>query len=111
MDITVKDLGDGVAVLQLDGRLNMVTASCLRDHVGSAVASGQNRIAVDLTGIEFIDSSGLGALINGLKTARQAGGDLRIAAPNDQVKLVLQLTNMERLLTAYDSAETAFING
>jgi len=111
MDITVKDLGDGVAVLQLDGRLNMVTASCLRDHVGSAVASGQNRIAVDLAGIEFIDSSGLGALINGLKTARQAGGDLRIAAPNDQVKLVLQLTNMERLLTAYDSAETAFIDG
>ncbi|MET3767630.1 anti-sigma B factor antagonist [Marisediminicola sp. UYEF4] len=108
MDITVKDLGDGVAVLQLDGRLNMVTASCLRDHVGSAVSSGQNRIAVDLAGIEFIDSSGLGALINGLKTARQAGGDLRIAAPNDQVKLVLQLTNMERLLTAYDSAETAF---
>jgi len=111
MDITVKDLGDGVAVLQLDGRLNMVTASCLRDHVGSAVASGQNRIAVDLAGIEFIDSSGLGALINGLKTARQAGGDLRIAAPNDQVKLVLQLTNMQRLLTAYDSAETAFIDG
>ncbi len=111
MDITVKDLGAGVAVLQLDGRLNMVTASCLRDHVGSAVASGQNRIAVDLAGIDFIDSSGLGALINGLKTARQAGGDLRIAAPNDQVKLVLQLTNMERLLTAYDSAETAFIDG
>ena len=111
MDITVKELGDGVAVLQLDGRLNMVTASCLRDHVGSAVASGHNRIAIDLTGIDFIDSSGLGALINGLKTARQAGGDLRIAAPNDQVKLVLQLTNMERLLTAYDSAETAFVNG
>jgi anti-sigma B factor antagonist len=111
MDITVKNLGDGVAVLRLDGRLNMVTASCLRDHVGSAVASGQNRIAVDLAGIDFIDSSGLGALINGLKTARQAGGDLRIAAPNEQVKLVLQLTNMERLLTAYDSAETAFIDG
>lgn len=111
MDITITNLGDGVAVLKLDGRLNMVTASCLRDHVGTAVAGGQNRIAVDLTGIDFIDSSGLGALINGLKTARQAGGDLRIASPNDQVKLVLQLTNMERLLTAYDSAETAFTHG
>ncbi|MCY7325635.1 MAG: STAS domain-containing protein [Microbacteriaceae bacterium] len=111
MDITVKDLGDGVAVLHLDGRLNMVTASGLRDQVGTAVAGGRNRIAVDLTKIEFIDSSGLGALINGLKTARQAGGDLRIASPNEQVKLVLQLTNMERLLTAYDDAETAFIDG
>ena len=108
MDYTVKDLGGGVAVLSLDGRLNMVSAARLREAVTSTVAKGHVRIAVDLAKVDFMDSSGLGALISGLKTARQAGGDLRIAAPSEQVKLVLQLTNMERVLLAHESAETAF---
>jgi anti-sigma B factor antagonist len=108
MEYTVKDLGGGVAVLRLDGRLNMVSAARLREAVTSTVAKGHTRIAVDLAGVDFMDSSGLGALISGLKTTRQAGGDLRIAAPSEQVKLVLQLTNMERVLLAHERAETAF---
>jgi anti-sigma B factor antagonist len=108
MNYTVKDLGGGVAVLHLDGRLNMVSAARLREAVTSTVAKGHVRIAVDLADVDFMDSSGLGALISGLKTARQAGGDLRIAAPSEQVKLVLQLTNMERVLLAHERAETAF---
>jgi anti-sigma B factor antagonist len=108
MEYTVKDLGGGIAVLHLDGRLNMVSAARLREAVTSTVAKGHTRIAVDLAGVDFMDSSGLGALISGLKTTRQAGGDLRIAAPSEQVKLVLQLTNMERVLMAHERAETAF---
>jgi anti-sigma B factor antagonist len=108
MEYTVKDLGGGIAVLHLDGRLNMVSAARLREAVTSTVAKGHTRIAVDLAGVDFMDSSGLGALISGLKTTRQAGGDLRIAAPSEQVKLVLQLTNMERVLLAHERAETAF---
>ncbi|MEO6533529.1 MAG: STAS domain-containing protein [Pseudolysinimonas sp.] len=110
MEFTVIDRGADVAIIQPSGRLNMVSAGRLREVIAEVVAGGRTRIAVDLAGVDFIDSSGLGALISGLKTARQAGGDLRIAAPTDQVKLVLQLTNMERVLTAFDSAETAFSN-
>ena len=111
MDVTRKDIKSGVTVLQLAGKLNMVTAPDLRQEVGAAVASGKTRLVIDLSSVDFMDSSGLGALVNGLKTARQAGGDLRIAAPNEQVQLVLRLTNMERLLTAYDNVESAFVDG
>jgi anti-sigma B factor antagonist len=55
-----------------------------------------------------MDSSGLGALIGCLKAARQAGGDLRIAAVQPQVKMVLELTSMDRVLTSYASADEAF---
>ena len=48
-------------------------------------AAGSNRVVVDLAETQFLDSSGLGALIAGLKTTRQAGGDLRIARPERQV--------------------------
>lgn len=108
MNIHTKVLGDGVTVLKLVGKLNMVSASHLRDVISSAIVAGNSRLAIDLSGVDFMDSSGLGALINGLKTARQAGGDLRIASPTEQVQLVLELTNIDRVLKAYDDAENAF---
>lgn len=108
MKIHTKVLGDGVAVLKLEGKLNMVSAPHLREEVHSCVTAGNNHVAIDLNDVDFMDSSGLGALINGLKATRQAGGDLRIACPSEQVKMVLQLTNIDRVLKAYDSAESAF---
>jgi anti-sigma B factor antagonist len=111
MELLVRELSDGVAIVQADGRLNMVTAGRLRELLSQTVAGGHSRVVVDLAAVEFIDSSGLGALVSGLKTARQAGGDLRICSPNEQVKLVLKLTNIERVLSAYSDPETAFSNG
>ncbi len=108
MDISVTDVGNGVAVASLQGRLNMASAGRLREAVNAAVASGKTKITVDLAEVDFMDSSGLGALVNGLKVARQAGGDLRIAAPSEQVRLVLQLTNMDRFLTTVTDPRTAF---
>ena len=90
------------------GRLNMVTAPQLRDTVAEAIAGGATHVLVDLGDTEFMDSSGLGALIGALKMARQAGGDLRIANIRPQVKMVLELTSMDRVLTPYDTAEEAF---
>jgi anti-sigma B factor antagonist len=55
-----------------------------------------------------MDSSGLGALIAGLKSARQAGGDLRLARPNEQVRTVLSLTNLDRVLRARDTVDGAY---
>jgi anti-sigma B factor antagonist len=99
---------DGVTVVHPRGRLNMVAAPQLRELITAIVDGGATRIVVELSSTDFIDSSGLGALIAGLKTARQAGGDLRIAAPTAQVETVLALTNLNRVLKAYASAELAF---
>jgi anti-anti-sigma factor len=98
----------GVTVVRPDGRLNMVAAPALRKQLHDLVEGGNARVVVDLSATEFIDSSGLGALISGLKVARQAGGDLRIAAPTKQVITVLELTNLNRVLRAHDSADSAF---
>lgn len=93
---------------QPDGRLNMVAAPDLREQLHSLVREGNSRLVVDLSGVDSIDSSGLGALISGLKVARQAGGDLRIAAPGEQAVAVLELTNLNRVLKSYDHADSAF---
>lgn len=109
MEITHRANSDGVVVVIPAGKLNMVHAHHLREEVDAILAKGHNRLVVDLTNVEFLDSSGLGALIGCLKAARQANGDLRIASPTEQVKLVLQLTNLDRVLTPYTSADSAYV--
>jgi anti-anti-sigma factor len=86
----------------------MTAAPALREQLHGLVHGGHTRLVVDLSAVDAIDSSGLGALISGLKAARQAGGDLRIAAPSEQVTAVLELTNLNRVLKAYESADRAF---
>ena len=77
-------------------------------HVADLIGGGTSRIVVDLSGTGFVDSSGLGALIAGLKSARQAGGGLRLAAPTEQVLTILSLTNLDKVLRPRDSVAAAF---
>ncbi|MDQ0092344.1 STAS domain-containing protein [Paeniglutamicibacter psychrophenolicus] len=109
MELSHQAKGSYTEVLA-SGRLNMVSAPTLRAYVGEVVSSGSSRIVVNLAQTSFMDSSGLGALIGCLKAARQAGGDLRIAAVQPQVKMVLELTSMDRVLTSYSTTEEAFGN-
>jgi anti-sigma B factor antagonist len=108
MEFATQNIDELVAVIRGEGRLNMVSAPRLRSAVADAIEAGRPRIVVDLSGVEFMDSSGLGALVGCLKTTRQAGGDLRIAAPSEQVVMVLQLSNLDRILTSYASAADAY---
>jgi anti-anti-sigma factor len=96
-----------VIVLRPEGRLDLATAGELKECVATTVSGSQARLVIDLADVPFIDSSGLGALISGLKSARLAGGDLRIANPSEQAKLILQLTALERVMRPYSSLEEA----
>lgn len=108
VNFTTRTISSNVTVIKPTGRLNMAAASGLRKQLQDIVEGGSSRIVVDLSATEFIDSSGLGALISGLKIARQEGGDLRIAATPKQVGTVLELTNLNRVLPTYESVDTAF---
>jgi anti-sigma B factor antagonist len=101
------NLEDGVAILTCEGRLNMVAAPRLKTAIEQAVADGGTKVVVDISEATFIDSSGLGTLVAGLKRARQAGGDLRIAGAGEQAVAVLGLTNLDRILRPYPSVEAA----
>ncbi|MFC8192847.1 STAS domain-containing protein [Cellulomonas sp. NPDC057328] len=107
MEIGTDVRGGGVAVLRPQGRLTMVTAGELKAEVDRVVEAGDAVVVVDLTDTSFMDSSGLGALVGGLRRARAAGGDLRIACVGAQVMTVLRLTTMDRVLRPYGTVEDA----
>lgn len=99
---------DGVGVVVPRGRLTMASARQMREILLGLVSDGTTRVVVDMTETTFLDSSGLGALIAGLKSARQAGGDLRIVGPTPAVTTVFELTNLDKVLRPRDSVEEAF---
>jgi anti-sigma B factor antagonist len=88
------DLGSGECgghvVVALRGELDVLDAAAVAAAL-EAVAARQPRIIVDLAGLEFIDASGMAALARGRGHARNAGGDLLLAAPQRQVRRVLTI--------------------
>lgn len=107
MNIALDPGEQGRMVVRLRGRLDLLSATEVKQAIARAVAEGHPKVIADLQEVSFVDSSGLGALIGGLKAARQAGGDLRLAHPQEQARLILELTTLDRVLTVYPSLEEA----
>ncbi|WP_077490875.1 STAS domain-containing protein [Sinomonas mesophila] len=109
MSFELKIRGD-YAILAGPARLNMVSAPKLRTAVAEALRAGHRRLVLDLVATEFMDSTGLGALVACLREARETGGDFRIANAGTQVQMVFELAGMDRLLRAYPSVDAAYGN-
>lgn len=109
MDVTIDKGAGSIAVVRLSGRLDLVSAAALKARIADLVTAGSSKLIVDLSNVTFIDSSGLGALISGLRAARGAAGDLRIAAAGEQVNMVLKLTTLDRVLTPHIDVEAALV--
>jgi anti-anti-sigma factor len=107
MRVTVEEQAGGAAIVRLAGRLDLLSAAAVRQRLAETVAAGHPRLVVDLSGVEFMDSTGLGSLVGGLKAARLAGGDLRLARPPEQARTILQLTTLDRVLRPYATTEEA----
>lgn len=107
MHISVTDRTDDISVVTLEGRLDLLSAAGVKARLNEEVARGRRRLVIDLGAVSTIDSSGLGALVGGLKVTRVAGGDLRLARTPEQGRTILRLTMLDRVLAAYGSVEDA----
>jgi anti-sigma B factor antagonist len=96
----------GHVVVALRGELDVVEAASLAASLLAVAARGPEIVA-DLTGLEFIDSSGAAALVLARKEARRAGGDLLLAAPQEQVLRFLTLTGLAGVFLVLASVEEA----
>ena len=100
-----------VFIFLCDGRIVFGDeGSVLRDRVGN-VLPGTSKIVVDLHGVDYIDSGGLGILVGLLVSAKNRGGELKLVSPRRRVKDVLRRTNLDRIFKVYgnnDEAVAAF---
>lgn len=105
-DLRVSGFG-GHAVVALSGELDLLEAPAVTSHLIAAVAAHGPSIIVDLAGLEFIDSCGLGVLLRGLRWTRECGGDLSLAAPQHRVSRILEITGLIDVFPVYSSVEQA----
>lgn len=97
---------DGRVVVVLRGDLDVAEAASVAAAL-TEIAIRQRQIVVDLAGLEFIDSSGLAALVRVRKHARHAGGDLLLAAPQQQVLRLLAVTCLIEVFSVHACVEDA----
>ena len=106
--ISTERIEPDIVVIRPVGRLDLSTAWELEAVLQRALEAGEVRVVVDLAAVEFLDSSGLGVLVAGLKEARKVGGELRVAAAGEQPAMVLGLSNLDRLLGSAETVEEAY---
>ena len=94
------------AVVTLVGEFDLDVADALRDALGVAVHTRQ-RVVVDLSNTEFLDSMTLGCLVMAAKMARTAGGWLRLAGPSRSIRRVLVITGLDSVIPVYATVEDA----
>lgn len=90
-----------IKVVEPSGILDSPKASQFRQEISNIVDGGANIVLIDLKDVTFMDSSGLGALVLALKTVRAAGGKLFICSINEQVRMLFELTSMDRVFEIY----------
>lgn len=108
LEVQTRQAENGVTVLAPTGRLDVAGAPALKDAIGVVINDdGSPRVVIDMEGVSFVDSTGLGSVIAALKQIRGRQGELRLAAPNQQVRVVLELTTLDRVFPYYATVEEA----
>jgi anti-sigma B factor antagonist len=97
----------GVTVFEVDGQLIVGNRHELKDLVQAALDEGDRRLLIDFSRTGYIDSSGLGALVSISKRVREAGGELRLAGLNDDLRSLFELTKLDTLFTISETRDQA----
>ncbi len=107
LDIAEQDLG-GTTVLSVSGGITLGEESnSLRTKVKEVLGRGVSRLILDLGGVTYIDSTGLGAIVAGYTTARNQGASLKLANLTRSFHSQLQITNLLSVFEVYDTVEEA----
>jgi anti-sigma B factor antagonist len=97
----------GWAVFDVQGDLDVYSAPMLRHEILTRIEQGESRIIVNLEKVDFLDSTGVSVMINGLKRARNRNGTLVLARPGEQVQRMLILTHLDKVLPVFPTVEEA----
>ena len=104
-------LVDGIQVFELTGSLDIATSPAVRAALVSASERGDHRLIVDLTKLEFLDSTGLGALIGAQRRAKEFGGEVRLVAKEGQILRLLRITGLLKVFGVFGTLDEAVKDG
>jgi anti-sigma B factor antagonist len=98
---------DGTTIVSVGGEIDVYTAPKLRDKITELVAAGVYHLVIDMESVEFLDSTGLGVLVGGLKKVRAHDGSLQLVCTQDRLLKIFRITGLAKVFVIHDSADAA----
>ncbi len=99
---------DHVAVLSLSGKMmGGPETTALHDHIRSLLNDGIRKVVIDLSGVKWINSSGLGVLMAAMTSIKSEGGLMKLACVTEKVQSLLMITQLMRIFETFETVERA----
>jgi anti-sigma B factor antagonist len=107
LNIHIHATADDTKVFELKGSLDIATSPTVRAALQDAAERGEHGIIVDLSGLDFIDSTGLGALIGSQRRAKEKGAEVRLVVREGQILRLLRITGLLTVFGVYPTVDEA----
>ena len=99
----------GHALVAITGEIDLYTAPHLQAEFARLLQDGPSRVVIDMSGVDFCDSTGMNVLLSALKRVKEQGGALDVAAPRPAVRKILQVTGLDSVFTVHDEVPQEFL--
>ncbi|MDO8588113.1 MAG: STAS domain-containing protein [Armatimonadota bacterium] len=106
-NINARSLNSSIPLIELEGEVDVYTAPQLKQQMISLLEQGHTEMVVDLTKVEYLDSTALGVLIGGLKRVRERDGNLPLICPSARIRRVFEITGLDKIFDIYNSEDEA----
>jgi len=110
LTLATREVGE-TTVVAVGGEIDVYTAPKLRDKITELVGAGVYDIVIDLEAVEFLDSTGLGVIVGGLKKVRAHDGSLRLVCTQDRLLKIFRITGLAKVFDIHQSADAAVAAG
>jgi anti-sigma B factor antagonist len=110
LNVEVQKVGE-FAVLVVSGEVDVFTAPKVREQLIDLVEQGDHHLVVSLEGVDFLDSTGLGVLVAGLKRVKMHEGTLSVVCTKDKILKIFRITGLTKVFPIHDSIEAATSSG
>jgi anti-sigma B factor antagonist len=101
----------GWTIVSVYGEVDVATAPSLRELLIGLVGDGAVRLVLDLEGVDFLDSTGLGTIISALKRVRTHGGDLRLVCTQARIARLFEITGLDKAVPLQPTVDAAVAGG
>lgn len=98
---------DGWTMLSVTGEVDVFTAPALDEAISAELAQQRADLLIDLSGVSFLDSTGLGVLVKGLKGATDAGGSLGLVVTSERIRRIFDITGLDASIRIFDTVHDA----
>lgn len=101
LSMTSRTPSEQTCILEIEGEVDVYTSPQLKQDLVQLAESGVKRVIIDLSKVEYLDSTGLGVLIGGLKRLREAGGNLSLVGPGMRIQRIFEITGLNKIFDIY----------